>query len=109
VKYCIPEVGDRDIEGRKLQALRNPDRLVGLVQNAEVEGEQGADDGQERQPEPGGLAQEISGEEGGDQVHGQSCVSWFVANAPPRVSGLKSYARAKKKRGGCGCCLPGSP
>ena len=52
-----------DVECRQLQAFRDAEFAVLLVQDAEVEGGQHDDDGQERGPEPDGRAEPVGGEE----------------------------------------------
>ncbi len=70
--------GDKDVEGRQLQALGDAHLLVLLVEDAEIEGEQHDDDAEEGQPEPGGLAEEIGHEKRQDCVHGYAAL-WSSA------------------------------
>src|SRR3712207_9078888 len=55
--------GHADVEGGQLEALPNPHLAILAVQHSEVEGGKSGDDRKKGQPEPGGRAQPVCGEQ----------------------------------------------
>jgi hypothetical protein len=64
---------EADVEGREPQALRYAHLLVLLVEDAEVEGEQGDDDAEEARPHPDGFADPLGGKEFHDGQAPDNC------------------------------------